>query len=147
MQTKARVTAVNGQFATVEAQRTAACDGCHKAEDGGCSVCSLMGSDRKMSVRALNTAGASVGDTVLIESNTSRMLWYAVLVFLFPILLCIAGWFVTAAITEILLWQVVGAATAFVLAFLIVFLYSRHLQNKKCDVEITEILGKNESNG
>lgn len=144
MQTKATVKAVDGKYATVESERTSACDGCHKATDGGCSVCSLMGSNRKIAARALNTIGATVGDVVAIESNTPRMLWYAVLVFLFPIILCIVGWFVASNITNSLAWQALGGAIGFIVAFVIVFVYSKVLRNRRCDIEITEILVKAE---
>ena len=75
MQTKATVISVDGLYATVEAERNSACDGCHKAEEGGCSVCTLMGSDRKIATRAINEIGAKVGDRVVIESHDGRMLW------------------------------------------------------------------------
>lgn len=140
MQTKARVTAVEGKFATVEVQRTSACEGCHKVADGGCSVCSMLGSDRKMAARARNTAGAAVGDLVMIESKTSRMLWYALLVFILPIVLCIAGWFIASAITESQGLRVLGAAIGFVATFIGVFVYSKIIQKKSCDIEITEIV-------
>ncbi len=140
MQTKARVTMVEGKFATVEVQRTSACEGCHKAADGGCSVCSMLGSDRKMAARAHNTAGAAVGDLVMIESKTSRMLWYALLVFILPIVLCIAGWFIASAITESQGLRVLGAAIGFVATFIGVFVYSKIIQKKSCDIEITEIV-------
>lgn len=140
MQTKARVTAIDGKYATVEVQRTSACEGCHKATDGGCSVCSMLGSDRKMAARARNTVGAAVGDIVMIESKTSRMLWYALLVFILPIVLCIAGWFIASAITESQGLRVLGAAIGFVATFIGVFVYSKIIQKKSCDIEITEIV-------
>ena len=90
MKTKAIVTAVDGRFATVETTRTSACEGCHKASEGeGCSVCSLMGGEQKLSSKAYNPVGAKVGDTVMVESSSARMLWYAALVFLVPILFAI----------------------------------------------------------
>lgn len=146
MQTTATVVEVNGKYATVETARVSACDGCHKATDGGCSVCSLMGSSRKISARAANPVGAAVGDRVRIESNTSRMLWYAVLVFLLPIVFGIGGWLLTALFTDRVGWQMCGGALAFALTFLGIFIYSKAVQKKACDIEITEILEKNEAN-
>ena len=89
MQTKATVIAIDGIFATVETERKSACDGCHKAEEGGCSVCSLMGGDRKIATKALNSLNAGVGDRVLIESKTTRMLGYGLLVFIAPIIIAL----------------------------------------------------------
>ncbi len=140
MQTKATVISVDGKFAIVETERTSACEGCHKATDGGCSVCSMMGSDKKLSARALNTVGARVGDRVAVESHTGRMLWYAALVFLLPLFLALAGWGIATLITDQLLWHVLGGAIGFVGCFAGIFIYSKCLDRNRCDIEITEIL-------
>jgi len=144
MQTKATVVAVDGMFATVESVRASACDGCHKAKDGGCSVCSLMGADRKISTRAYNPIGAVVGDQVVIESNSGRILLYAAIVFLLPLVLGLLFWGITALITQNIIWQICSGCFGFVMTFVGVFFYSRSRKNKACDVEIIEIV-RNES--
>ncbi len=141
MKTFATVTAVNGTTATVETQRVSACEGCHKSEDGkACSVCSLMGGEQKFSAKANNEIGARVGDRVVIESATGRMMWYAAIVFLLPLILAFVGYGVASLITEKTVWQICGAAIGFVGTFLLVFAYSRNIQKKRCDVVITEII-------
>ncbi len=140
MQTKATVIEIDGIYATVESERSSACEGCHKAADGGCSVCSMMGSERKIATRALNTAGAAVGDIVLIESSTRRMLWYAVLVFIIPVLLAFAGWGIAALLTAIIWWRIAGALIGFFGTFIGIYFYSRYLKKTHCDVEIVEIV-------
>ena len=142
MQTKAVVVATNGMFATVETERKSACDSCHKAEEGGCSVCSLMGSDRKIATKAINTVGARIGDTVMIESNTSRMLWYAVLVFILPILVALIGWGISSMFTTNITIQTISAFAGFALSLLGVAIYSKKISTCRCDVEIIEILTK-----
>ena len=142
MQTKAVVIATDGMFATVETERKSACEGCHKAEEGGCSVCSLMGSDRKIATKAINTVGARIGDTVMIESNTSRMLWYAVLVFILPILVALIGWGISSLFTAKLAVQTISAFAGFALSLLGVAIYSKKISTCRCDVEIIEILTK-----
>ena len=142
MQTKAVVIATDGMFATVETERKSACEGCHKAEEGGCSVCSLMGSDRKIATKAINTVGAQIGDTVMIESNTSRMLWYAVLVFILPILVALIGWGISSLFTAKLAVQTISAFAGFALSLLGVAIYSKKISTCRCDVEIIEILTK-----
>ena len=142
MQTKAVVIATNGMFATVEAERKSACDGCHKAEEGGCTVCSLMGSDRKIATKAINTLGAKVGDTVMIESNTSRMLWYAVLVFILPIVIALVGWGISSIFTANITIQAISAFGGFALSLLGVAIYSKRISLCRCDVEIIEILAE-----
>jgi sigma-E factor negative regulatory protein RseC len=142
MKTKAIVTAVDGRFATVETTRTSACEGCHKATEGeGCSVCSLMGGEKKLSSKAYNPVGAKVGDTVMVESSSARMLWYAALVFLVPILVAILGYFVA-------LWcgggegvRIGAAFLGFIGTFSVIFAYSSIVRKKRCDIEIVEIIG------
>ncbi len=146
MKTKATVIQTDGRFAVVETERTSACDGCHKAEEGGCSVCSLMGSNRKIETRAENSIGAAVGDTVYIESQTGRMLWYGALVFLMPLIATILGWVIVSLITSELLWQFLGGVFGFVGAFICIYIYARKVKNKRVDVIITEIIHKKTEN-
>ena len=140
MQTKATVISTEGEFAVIKTERTSACEGCHKATDGGCSVCSMLGSDKVLCTRALNKVEAKVGDTVMVESRTGRMLMYAALVFLLPLILALAGWGIASTLTDRLYWHLIAAAIGFVGCFAGLFFYSKHLKNSRCDIEITEIL-------
>ena len=142
MQTKATVIAVDGAYATVETTRTSACDGCHKAEEGNCSICSLMGTGRKIQAKAYNGIGACVGDSVAIESLTGRMLWYALLVFILPIVIGLACWGVASAVTSSSLWQALCGVGGVLLSFVGIFFYSNRIQKTRCDIEITEILNR-----
>ncbi len=144
MQTKARVIALEGDFAMVEAERSSACEGCHKAQEGGCSVCSLMGGERKLATRAHNALGARLGDTVLIESNDGRMLWYALLVFVLPILIALFSWGIVSLLTQSTVWQIAGGAFGFCATFFCIYVYSKMISKKRCDVEIVEILKQEE---
>lgn len=139
MQTKATVVSVDGDIAIVESTRASACDGCHKAKDGGCSVCSLMGADRKISTRAYNPIGAVVGDRVVIESDTGRIMLYAALVFLLPLVLGLLFWGITVCITKSIGWQIFGGCVGFVISFISVYFYSKSKRNRACDVVIVEI--------
>ena len=140
MQTKAVVVATDGIFATVETERKSACDGCHKAEEGGCSVCSLMGGDRKITTKAFNPLGAKIGDVVTIESKTTRMLWYGLLVFILPIVIALLSWGISSQFTANIAVQTISAFAGFALSLLGVAFYSKKVLACRCDVEITEIL-------
>ncbi|MBQ8441301.1 MAG: SoxR reducing system RseC family protein [Clostridia bacterium] len=144
MKTKAKVISLDGDFALVETERMSACEGCHKAEEGkGCSVCSLMGaSDRKLQAKANNRVGARVGDAVWIESATSRMMLYAVMVFLLPLVMAGVGLLIAFAVTESTLWHAAGAGIGFVLSFLFVFVYSRMVGKTRCDIDIVGVVEK-----
>ena len=142
MRTTATVVSVEGMLATVETRRVSACEGCHKnAQEGGCSVCTLMGgSDRTITTRAENAVGAKVGDRVVVESATGRVLFYAALVFLVPLLTCFLGFLVAAAFTEIGGYRLLGAVLGFVVWFPFLRLLSSYLQKRHPDAVITEIL-------
>ena len=148
MKTVATVIETKGTLAVVEAERTSACEGCHKmAEGNGCSVCSLMGSWKKLRSTAENRVGAKVGDRVTVETATSRVLFYAALVFVLPILLAIAGWLFAGIFSKEVLWRGVGAAIGFVLTFVGLRIYSGVLGKRRCDAVITSIISASAADG
>lgn len=148
MKTNATVISVSGTRATVETARTSACEGCHKMAQGsrGCAVCTLVGGgNQRFTATAENPVGAKVGDRVTVESATGRVLMYAALVFLLPLVFCFAGWLIASRITPEPLWQAAGAAVGFVGCFAALWGYSRHLRKRRADVIITGILPPEES--
>lgn len=147
METRARVVEVDVKqgIAIVESRRKSACDGCHKNTDGeGCAVCSLMGGDPVIRTRADNRIGAKVGDTVEITSATSRMIRYAVLVFILPLVCGGVGYVIAAWLTENVAWQAGAALLGFVLTFVGLRIYSSRVIGRRCDVTVTAILSEGE---
>lgn len=141
MQTTATVIRTEKNRAIVEVERQAACDGCHKNKDGsGCSICSLTGASKKFEATALNEIGAKVGDRVMVTTKTERVLGYAALVFLLPLIVGGALYFLVGAWTDAEIWQYAGLVLGFVMTFFFVWLYARQVAKKRCDVEIVEIL-------
>lgn len=140
MRTNARVIATNGKHATVLCSRTSACEGCHKQSEGDCSVCSLMGGNKTMQAEAYNAIGARVGETVEIETATSRVLGYAALVFLLPVIAVILGYLVSAFWTQEAVWRYVFAAVLLVLTFVGIRIYSKHREGKTPDITIVAVV-------
>ncbi len=144
MKTRARVVALLGNdLVTVEIDRRAACDGCHKNEEGQeCSVCTLLGGSRTLATRAKNRAGAAVGDLVEVESATSRMMLYAVLVFLLPLVVALAGYCIAraAALGEVGALLVAGGG--FLLSLVGVAVYSKIVAARRTDVTVVAILDR-----
>lgn len=142
METRARVVEVDRErgVAIVESRRKSACEGCHKNTEEGCAVCSLMGGDPAIRTRADNRIGAKVGDTVLITSDTSRVLRYAAMVFLLPLLCGGVGYLLTGLLTAHAAWQAGGAIGGFVLAFLALRIYSARVISRRCDATVVRIL-------
>ena len=148
MLTKAKVLSIDNKVATVEVERKSACDGCHKNETGeGCSICSLTGGNRKFSAKALNNVGAEVGDTVEITSASSRVLFYSVLVFVLPVVIGIAFYFIAEALFHTELYNYLALVLGFVLSFAFVWIYSKKISDKRCDIEIVRVIGSDDSKG
>ncbi len=76
----------DSQTAWVKTVRSSACDGC--SAKGSCHA---MGGGRDMEVRALNTAGARVGDRIVLSFETPSLLKATFLIYVFPIILLIVG--------------------------------------------------------
>lgn len=141
MITEALVISASGTTAVVEVRRKAACDGCHKNKDGGgCSICTLSGGDAKLSLKVRNSLGAEPGQRVRIEADSRRVLGYAWLVFLLPLLAAALGWWLGGSFGGSEAWSAGGAAIGMALSFIGVGIYSSIFVGRRCDAEIVEIL-------
>ena len=141
MRSEGKVISIDGKYAVVATERRAACEGCHKSAEG-CSVCSLMGSERKISTKAINRIGAKVGDTVEIETESRRVMLYAAAVFMLPVLLCLAFYGVASLIGFGETARYVFLAAGFVISLFFVWIYSKFIVEKRIDAEIVEITDK-----
>ncbi len=140
MLTTAKVIRVEDDHAIVEVQRKSACEGCHKMTSGeGCGVCSLLGSNNRFTAKADNRIGAKEGDRVEVRSATERVLFYSALVFLVPVIVGILLYAVSGYIFERELYRYVTLAVGFVICFFGVWLYSKFVISKRCDIEIVRI--------
>ena len=77
----------SGNTVWVEAVRHSACEGC--ASKGACQA----GSENKMEARAVNSAGADIGDKVVMEVSQSSMVKVSLLLYLVPVVFLIFGAF------------------------------------------------------
>ena len=144
MKATATVVETDGIFAVVESKRTAACDGCHKKADGkDCSVCTLMGGNRNIRTRAENAVGAKVGDRVEIESSSVRILGYAALVFLLPLALGFGFYLIGRSFLLGDIAQFLFSLVGFVIAFIIIFIYSKTVMPSRCDAKIISVISSN----
>lgn len=141
MDTKATVISTEGEFAIVETKRKSACDGCHKQKEGSsCAMCTLMGDKAELRTRARNPIGAKVGDEVMIESPSGRVLAYGALVFLMPLVLGLLFYFLCSLVTASEPIRLCGAILAFGGAYVFLWIYSRSVISRRCDVTVTRIL-------
>ena len=130
----------NGDRATVSVARASACEGCHRHAEG-CTACSLLGGDNRHTATVANPIGAKEGDLVEIYAPEGRVLFYAALVFLFPILLAAAAYLLASAfLGDNLLAVGLLTAGGFLLAFLIVFIVSAAVSKKAPIAGIVKVI-------
>lgn len=142
MRQTAVVVSKNGKIAEIRVERASMCDGCtHKnCESHTCAAGSLMGAGKTLVTRAYNEADANVGDTVAVETATKKILSYAALVFLLPILFCAVFYAVGNAIFHTAAGAYGTAAAGFVLSFCIIAMVERQVERKKPDIVICAVL-------
>lgn len=148
MRTEATVVAINEKHATIQLNRKSACDGCHKQEEGkDCTVCSLLGSNRSFTAVADNPIGAKVGDKVEVETAGGRVLFYAALVFLLPIVVALLAWGIASLFIEREGIRLIIAFIGFAVCFLGVWIYSERIRKNKHDIVIVSVLYEEKNNG
>ena len=76
----------DSEAAWVKTVRSSACKGCTAR-----GSCHSPGGDDEMEVKALNTAGAKVGDRIVLSFETASLLKATFLIYVFPIILLIIG--------------------------------------------------------
>lgn len=80
------VTKTDSSAAWVKTIRTGDCAGCTAR-----GSCHSLGNNAEMEVKAINQAGAQVGDRIVLLFETASLLKATFLLYVFPILLLIAG--------------------------------------------------------
>jgi sigma-E factor negative regulatory protein RseC len=80
------VTRIDAGEAWVKTVRSDCCESCTSK-----GMCHAVGGGKEMEVPAVNAAGACVGDRVVLTMNSAPFLKATFLVYLFPVLLLLAG--------------------------------------------------------
>ena len=90
MKQKVMVLSTSGNMARVSYRRPTACHGdCSKCAGG----CGSMAAKEEIIVSAENLIDAKTGDSVYIEGETKKVAWAIVLVYVIPVVLFLAGYF------------------------------------------------------
>ena len=138
MEKIAVVKSVGDGFAVVEISRKSACAGC--ADENNCSACRLALAETETTARAENSIGAKVGDRVRVEADSRRVLLYAAVVFLLPILLGAAGFLLGGLLFGEGVWQYVVSLVGFAAAFVLIKLTFERRAKRRYDLIITSII-------
>ena len=80
------VTKLNSTTAWITTTKTGACESCSAR-----GSCTALGGGKEMEVEAINTAGAKIGQKVVISFETSPLLKATFLLYMFPIILLMIG--------------------------------------------------------
>ena len=117
MKQKGTVISTEGAFAMVQVRRASACDGCHRQAEG-CGVCSLLSAgNRRHVVKVSNPVQAQAGDVVELEAAGSRILFYAFMLFVLPILLSLLAYGVSVWLGAESAVRTICGIGAFIVAF------------------------------
>ena len=99
-----------------------------------------MGDKATVDSRADNSIGAKPGDAVLVEAVSGRVLGYAALVFLVPILASLLFYWFGCILTTQTVLQYLLMLMGFIGSFWFLWAYSRKVIAKRCDVVVKSIL-------
>lgn len=145
---RAVVVETDGKIATIEVKRSSMCEGCHKLSGNGdcaghCEISGLVaGNGKTVITKAVNLAGAAVGDKVRIETDSKKVIGYAALVFILPIIVCAVFYWVGDIIFTEAYGAFLSAAVGFILTFLGIAVYDRSKRAKLPEIVITGIINR-----
>ncbi len=123
-----------GDLIAVKLKRATAC-GENCASCGGCSL-------TEKTAFAVNTAGASAGDTVILEMNTSKVLKASFMVYILPIIVFIAVYFIAEYISGREGIAALSGVAGMVLTFIGDIIWDKKVRDKY-KLEAVKIIGQN----
>lgn len=115
---------LDSQHAIVSVPRKSACG--HDCEE--CAGCGISGT--AIRAKAVNTVGAKIGQKVVVESSTEKMLGIIALVYLTPIVLFFIGYISMLLLNFSVAVQYSVAGLGFVLGILCAVWYDRYLRDR-----------------
>ena len=115
---------LGGGYAEISVPRKSACG--HDCEE--CAGCGMTGA--AIRARAKNDPGAAVGQKVVVESSTQKMLRIVVLVYAIPVVLFLLGFLGAFALTDKVALQYAAAVAGFVVGIIIAIAYDRRIRGK-----------------
>ena len=131
-----------GEFAKVEAKRSASCEGC--ASKDTCKP----NSNTSMIIEVINPINARVGDRICFEVEASALLKSTFVIYLMPVIFLLIGAWVGGEISKIyplfkreeILSVISGSLFFLVSVFILISLNRYFSKNKKYKPTIKEIL-------
>ena len=126
------VTRLDAETAWVKTSRTSACKACASRDS-----CQMAENGQEMEVEAINAANARVGDRILLNVESSALLKVSFLLYIFPVLLMLAGAVIGEKIapmvgTDPSLLSALLGFVSFGVAFVLIRLTHLRMARKEC---------------
>ena len=133
MKQTATVIETKGDTATVEVKRQSACEGCKMS--GACCSCG-----KTVTATVKNKLGALPGDIVEVEAPSGTILTYALIVFVFPVAAALLSYYLSVPIFADELYPYLVSLAAFILSFVVIYIFANSRAAENNRMEITRIL-------
>ena len=117
MVSKGVVTKTNGDYATVLVQRSSACG----HDCGECNLCK----NPQIETNVLNPINAKAGDTVVIETDTPKVLKNAFMLYMLPVIVFFVSYIMGVQLTEFLTFRIALICVCLLLWLLFIRTYSK----------------------
>lgn len=140
MEQRGKVISKDGNIATVELVRESACSSCHHRDSCGAGIIAGCSKSESVTVRANNLCGADVGDSVVLNSASSKILGIAFCVFVLPLILTFLTYLVCDAFGMRTFITAIVSACVFVISFFTLFFGMNKSLEGKVTVNITGII-------
>lgn len=132
MRERAYVVKTAGKIAVLQIEKTPACD--------GCKICAFKGGKSRVKVKALNSAGAKKGDTVIVQAEKDHRTLASFVAYIVPVLLAGAGALVGALCALEELYVVLLCLGGLALGFAAVFSIDKLLaRSRGFGMEVVEV--------
>lgn len=115
---------IDSNYAEISVPRKSACG--HDCEE--CAGCGVTGA--AVLAKAANPIGARIGQKVVVQSETSKMLGIVAFVYLIPVVLFLLGYLVMAFLTTSVAMQYGVAISGFFIGIVAAILYDRKLKER-----------------
>lgn len=140
MTAKCTVISVDGNMATVRAERKSACAECH-AQGKACAACDIFLGDDKFECKAYNRINAKVGDEVIVQASSGYVIASAALLFILPLAIA-AICYVIALCLKLNEYAPLFAIGGVVVSYAVIFITERSAKKKHDRMIITELVKK-----
>ena len=115
---------LDADHAVISVPRKSACG--HDCEE--CAGCGVTGA--AVHAKAVNTVGAKVGQKVVVQSDTKKMLRIVALVYLIPVILFLLGYLIPALMGTSVALQYALAGIGFFVGIVGAIVYDRYLRSR-----------------